>query len=144
MAGARAEGGAGNAREAGAADEDAPPPDTAHPLSLAYISFTSGSTGVPKGVAVPHRAVVRLVSDASFASFGPGERVLQMAPVAFDAATLEIWGALLTGATMVIAPPTPLGLSDVAALLRTSGVTIAWLTAGMFHQLAEADIAAIA
>lgn len=127
-----------------AADEHAAPPDISHPLSLAYISFTSGSTGVPKGVAVPHRAVIRLISDPAFASLGPGERLLHLAPVAFDASTLEIWGALLTGATAVIAPPGPLGLPDVASLLRTAGVTVAWLTAGLFHQLAETDIGAIA
>ena len=75
---------------------------------------------------------------------GPGQRLLQLAPVAFDASTLEIWGALLTGATMVIAPPGPFGLTDIAALLRDGGVTVAWLTAGLFHQLAETDIDAIA
>ena len=126
------------------ADERAAPPDISHPLSLAYITFTSGSTGAPKGVAIPHRAVVRLISDPAFASLGPGERLLHLSPVAFDASTLEIWGALLTGAEVVIAPPGPLGLPEVASLLRTAGVTVAWLTAGLFHQLAETDIDAMA
>jgi acyl carrier protein len=70
--------------------------------------------------------------------------VLQLAPVAFDASTLEIWGALLTGATLVVAPPGRLGLAEVAGLLRDGGVTVAWLTAGLFHQLAEADLGAVA
>jgi amino acid adenylation domain-containing protein len=127
-----------------AADGLAAPPDAAHPLSLAYISFTSGSTGVPKGVAAPQRAVIRLISNPTFASLGPGERVLHLAPVAFDASTLEIWGALLTGGTVVLAPPGPLSLSELAALLRTGGVTVAWLTAGLFDQLAETGLDAIA
>jgi amino acid adenylation domain-containing protein len=127
-----------------AGDASVAPPDVSHPLSLAYLSFTSGSTGAPKGVAIPHRAVVRLVSDPTFASLGPGKRLLHLSPATFDAATLEIWGALLTGAAVVIAPPGPLGLPDVASLLRTAGVTVAWLTAGLFHQLAETDIGAIA
>ena len=58
--------------------------------------------------------------------------------------TLEIWGALLNGGTVVVAPPGPLGLSDIAALLRNAGVTVAWLTAGLFDQLAETDLDAIA
>ncbi len=133
-----------DAEPALAADELTAPPDLSHPLSLAYISFTSGSTGVPKGVAVPQRGVIRLVSDPTFAPLGAGQRLLHLAPVAFDASTLEIWGALLTGATVVVAPPGPLGLADVASLLRTAEVSVAWLTAGLFHQLAETDVDAIA
>jgi amino acid adenylation domain-containing protein len=135
--------GIGMTEPALAMDGLAAPPDAAHPLSLAYISFTSGSTGAPKGVAVPQRGVIRLISNPTFASLGLGERLLHLAPVAFDASTLEIWGALLNGATVVVAPPGPLSLSDIAALLRTGGVTVAWLTAGLFDQLAETDLDAI-
>ena len=136
--------GIGLTEPAVAVDGLAAPPDAAHPLSLAYISFTSGSTGVPKGVAVQQRGVIRLISDPVFGSLGPGQRVLHLAPVAFDASTLEIWGALLTGGTVVVAPPGRLSLSDIAALLRTAGVTITFLTTGLFHQLAETGLDAIA
>src|SRR5439155_1317944 len=74
--------------------------------NLAYVSYTSGSTGRPKGVCVPHRGVVRLVKATNYARFGPQEVFLQLAPIAFDASTLEIWGALLDGQLQ----PVPIGV----------------------------------
>ncbi|HET6213629.1 MAG TPA: condensation domain-containing protein, partial [Micromonosporaceae bacterium] len=115
-----------------AALPDTAPPCPAHPLGLAYLSYTSGSTGVPKGVAVPHRAVLRLVHDPNFVSLGPSETLLQLAPVAFDASTLELWGSLLTGARLVVAPPGPLALPQLAGVLRDGGITTLWLTSGLF------------
>ncbi|NVJ28107.1 amino acid adenylation domain-containing protein, partial [Myxococcus sp. AM011] len=87
---------------------------------LAYVMFTSGSTGEPKGVCVPHRGVTRLVS-SSFISFGASDVWLHAAPVAFDASTLEIWGALLHGSKLVLAPPHSLSLEELGSLLVREG-----------------------
>ncbi len=105
--------------------------------NLVYVLFTSGSTGQPKGVAVPHRGVVRLVAENPFVRFGPGEVLVQTAPVAFDASTFEIWGALAHGARLVVAPAGPLGLEELADLLERWRVSTLWVTTGLFHQLAE-------
>ncbi|MEV0608917.1 amino acid adenylation domain-containing protein [Polymorphospora rubra] len=115
------------------------PPTRPRPTSLAYISHTSGSTGRPKGVAVPHAAVVRLVHEPGYLRLGPAETVLHLAPVAFDAATLEIWGALANGARLVVAPPGPFGVTELAKLLRNEKISVLWLTAGLFHQVVEFD-----
>ncbi|MGW2031823.1 amino acid adenylation domain-containing protein [Streptomyces sp. NPDC001811] len=122
----------------------APPSRTAGPSSLAYISYTSGSTGTPKGVMVSHRSVVRLVHEPVYARIGPDDTLLQLAPVAFDASTMELWGALLNGARLVVAPPGQLGVADIGALLREHRVTVTWLTAGLFHQMVEYDVDAFA
>ncbi|RKR87000.1 amino acid adenylation domain-containing protein [Micromonospora pisi] len=114
------------------------------PESLAYVNHTSGSTGAPKGVAVPHRAVLRLVHEPGYLRLGPDQTVLQLAPAAFDAATLEIWGSLLNGARLVVAPPDPLGPAELAQLLRAEQVSVLWLTAGLFHQVVEEDPGALA
>ncbi|WP_027659872.1 non-ribosomal peptide synthetase [Salinispora fenicalii] len=127
------------ARATGAAASTGAAPRRLHPAGLAYINFTSGSTGTPKGVAVAHSAVVRLVHQPGYLRLGPTETVLQLAPVAFDAATLEIWGALSNGARLVLAPPGALELTELARLLRQERITVLWLTAGLFHQLVEFD-----
>jgi amino acid adenylation domain-containing protein len=104
---------------------------------LAYLMYTSGSTGTPKAVCVPHRAVVRLVRGANYATFGANEVLLAAAPMSFDASTLEIWGALLNGGKVVLPPPGPLSLSQIARSIRADRITTLWLTAGLFHQMVE-------
>ncbi|RKH55730.1 non-ribosomal peptide synthetase, partial [Corallococcus llansteffanensis] len=103
---------------------------------LAYVMFTSGSTGRPKGVCIPHRGITRLVLGNDFMRFGAEEVWLQLAPVAFDASTLEVWGALLHGAKLVLAPPHALTLDEVGALLKQEGITALWLTAAFYEQMA--------
>ena len=114
------------------------------PESLAYVMFTSGSTGQPKGIEVSHRNVLRLVLGAEYVRFGPEQTVLQLAPAAFDASTFEIWGALLHGARLVIAPGSTRSAAEIAALLERSGVTTVWLTAGLFHVLVDEQLDALA
>lgn len=117
---------------------------SATPESLAYLMYTSGSTGRPKGVAVPHRAVVRLVKETDYARFGPDEIFLGCAPVSFDASTFEIWGSLLNGGMLVLSPeavPTP---RQLAAMIAEDGITTMWLTAGLFHQMVDAELERLA
>ena len=107
------------------------------PDALAYVMCTSGSTGRPKGVAVPHRGILRLVFGQTYTRFSPDETFLQMAPPAFDAATFELWGALLHGARCVLFPgalPTPAMLRDTIARHR---VTTVWLTASLFNTVID-------
>ncbi|WP_338865498.1 amino acid adenylation domain-containing protein [Myxococcus stipitatus] len=104
-------------------------------LSLAYVMYTSGSTGRPKGVCIPHRGVVRLVKGSRFAELGVGEVVLQLAPISFDAATLELWGPLLNGGKLVVFSEQAPTVEELEAALARHGVTALWLTAALFEQV---------
>lgn len=123
---------------------EAPPPMEIDPLAPAYIAFTSGSTGAPKGVVVPHRAVLRLACGNPQVPLTCDDRMLVYAPLAFDASTLEIWGPLTQGACLCIPPPGPLGLDEVARWIANERISVAWLTAGLFHQLAAGHAATLA
>src|SRR5215471_7560046 len=123
--------------EESSAAADANPRSCATSASLAYVMFTSGSTGRPKGVMVENRSVVRLVVETDFCRFGPDEVFLQYAPIAFDASTFEIWGALLHGSALVLMPPEASSLEAIGDAIRKHGVTTMWLTAGLFHVFVE-------
>ncbi|TMP30779.1 non-ribosomal peptide synthetase [Pseudoalteromonas rubra] len=104
------------------------------PENPAYVIYTSGSTGLPKGVAVPHRAISRLVMSPNFMSLDRDTVFLQAANVAFDAATLEIWGPLLNGGCCVIYPQAHLTLETLNQVIEAHRVNAMWLTAGLFSE----------
>jgi aspartate racemase len=107
--------------------------------TLAYVMYTSGSTGELKGVCVVHRGVVRLVKGANYARLSSEDVILACSPVTFDASTFEIWGALLNGGRVVIERERMPTVESLRRAIRQYGVTTLWLTAGLFHRIVEAD-----
>ena len=107
---------------------------------LAYVMYTSGTTGKPKGVSVLHRGVVRLVKATNYVNLSAEDIFLQLAPIAFDASTFEIWGCLLNGARLVVMPPCSPSLQDLGQAIEHYQVTILWLTAGLFHLMVDEQL----
>ncbi|WP_406292859.1 amino acid adenylation domain-containing protein [Embleya sp. NBC_00888] len=120
------------------------PETRADPDDIAYINFTSGSTGTPKGVPIRHRSIARLVYGARYTRLDERTRLLQLAPISFDAATFEIWGALLHGGTCVLYPSSFLRFSELRKVLETQRVTTAFLTTALFNTIVDEAPATLA
>ncbi|HEX2188169.1 MAG TPA: amino acid adenylation domain-containing protein [Longimicrobiaceae bacterium] len=104
----------------------------------AYVIYTSGSTGTPKGVVVSNRAVARLVVGTDYVRLGPGDAVAHLANPAFDAATWEVWGALLNGARLVVVDrDDAISPARLRAVLRDRGVSALFLTTALFNTVAR-------
>jgi amino acid adenylation domain-containing protein len=110
------------------------------PGDLAYLMYTSGSTGKPKGVMVEHRSISNLVLGQDYVRFSRDDVVLHRSTPVFDAATFEVWGALLNGATLIVAPPDPISVDDTARLVSEYGVSVMFLTTALFHQQVDERI----
>jgi len=108
---------------------------TARPRHLAYLIYTSGSTGTPKGVAVEHMAIARLVMNADYVRFGPERVIAQASNSSFDAATFEVWGALLNGGRLVIVPKeTLLSSAELARCIAQHGIDTMFMTTALFNE----------
>ena len=106
----------------------------------AYVCFTSGSSGQPKGVIIPHRAIARLVKNTNYVSLSASDVFLQFAPVSFDASTFEIWACLLNGGQLVVLAGGMLSLADLGSAIKKYNVSVLWLTAGLFHQMVDYEL----
>ncbi|WP_206306459.1 non-ribosomal peptide synthetase [Streptomyces malaysiense] len=107
-----------------------------HPDQLAYVMFTSGSTGEPKGVPSSHRDATELALDKGFSDHA-AQRVLMHSPHSFDSSTYEVWVPLFKGGHIVIAPPGRVDTRELADLISSSKVTGMFLTAGLFAVMAQ-------
>ncbi|HWS56339.1 MAG TPA: amino acid adenylation domain-containing protein, partial [Pyrinomonadaceae bacterium] len=126
------------ARERTEDESDADPRFPVDPSNLAYVIYTSGSTGVPKGISIPHYAINRLVFNTNYVSLGADERIAQASNSSFDAATFEIWGALLHGARLVIVSrDVTLSPRLFAGQIREQKITTLFLTTALFNQMAR-------
>ncbi|MET9254129.1 amino acid adenylation domain-containing protein [Streptomyces sp. NPDC003717] len=127
----------------GAPDRPARPAAVPSPDALAYVMFTSGSTGLPKGVGVAHADVAALAHDAAWAD-GAVDAVLMHSAYVFDASTFEIWAPLLRGGRVVVAPEGLLEARSLDVAVHEHGVTAVFLTTALFNVIAETDPGAFA
>jgi amino acid adenylation domain-containing protein len=105
--------------------------------SPAYVIYTSGSTGTPKGVIVTHRAIARTVCNSNYLEIGRLDRVAQVSNASFDAATFEVWGALLNGAQLAILPRDLLLAPErLHEQLRQDRITVMFVTTAVLNQVA--------
>ncbi|MFG3101441.1 amino acid adenylation domain-containing protein [Streptomyces sp. NPDC048182] len=116
--------------------DSAPEAASGHPDATAYVMYTSGTTGRPKGVAVRHRDVAALAADPCWRG-DAHRRVLLHSAHSFDASTYELWVPLLNGRTVVVHPPGPVDAASLARVTAGQGVTGLWLTAALFDLVTE-------
>ena len=128
---------------AAAAAQPPPQPDLPAESAVAFLCYTSGTTGRPKGVRVTHRNVVRLVRGVEYSDLGPHTRILPTGSISFDASTFELWAAMLNGGSLhLVDNDVVLSARSLAAELAAQRISTLWLTSPLFNQIAEQDPAA--
>ncbi len=129
--------------QATAAGSDRPVSAAVNPENLAYVGYTSGSTGQPKGVMVTHANAVSRVLAPDWLQLDERETVLQTTSISFDVSAFEIWSSLIQGARLALMPAGPVTVEGLGRSLSRSGVTTAWLSAGLFQAVVDSDPASL-
>ncbi|MFC1851966.1 amino acid adenylation domain-containing protein [candidate division CSSED10-310 bacterium] len=111
------------------------PENVVRPQDPAYVMFTSGSSGTPKGVAVSHRAVINLMFGTDDIKYEKNCAILHLAPLSFDASTFEIWGPLLHGGTCILYPDQQINLSVLGHTLDRFDIDVLFLTTALFNTI---------
>ncbi|WP_145921984.1 non-ribosomal peptide synthetase, partial [Paenibacillus sp. O199] len=110
-----------------------------HADDIAYLMYTSGTTGEPKGAMVEHRSINRLVKETNYADF-INARILQTGSLSFDASTFEIWGALLNGGTLFLIEEDVLtDPAELREVLTQNRINLMFITTALFNQLIRLD-----
>jgi amino acid adenylation domain-containing protein len=114
----------------------------ARPANLAYVLYTSGSTGQPKGVMIEHRSIVnQLVWRTDSFRLGAADRVLQKTPLGFDVSLWELFCPLISGASLVLLEPAAQGDPvRIMAAIRTHGITALHFVPSLLQEFLSADV----
>lgn len=107
---------------------------------IAYVMYTSGSTGIPKGTMTTHYNVSRVVKNTNYIDITSQDTVLQLSNYAFDGSTFDIFGALLNGATLQIIPKDQLeDLSRIVQIIKTRKISVLFITTALFNVFVDMD-----
>jgi amino acid adenylation domain-containing protein len=109
--------------------------------ALAYVMYTSGSTGQPKGNLTTHYNVIRVVKNTNYIKISHQDKLLQLSNYAFDGSTFDIFAALLNGAELVLIEKEDVAdVHAVSKIIAKENVTVFFITSALFNALVDINV----